>query len=189
MGSELAVREVLTNDYVGVSESDTVLGAAELMREEQSSCVLVVRGPEAVGIMTEWDVLGMVTGGSDPTELTVGDLMSTPVLSVEATRSLSDAALLMARENIRHLVVEDDTGIVGVLTQRDVIVAASSVLTGPGESRPSPTNPANPIADAEVATNGGDEFGTQGVCEVCGSLADSLWDANGQLVCADCRSV
>jgi len=187
MGSELAVREVLTNDYVGVSESDTVLGAAELMREEQSSCVLVVRGPEAVGIMTEWDVLGMVTADTDPTELTVGDLMSTPVLSVEATRSLSDAALLMARENIRHLVVEDDSGIVGVLTQRDVIVAASSVLTGPSDSRPSPGNPAQPIADA--ATNGGDEFGTQGVCEVCGSLADSLWDANGQLVCADCRSV
>ena len=207
MESELSVRDVLTNDYVGVSESDTVRGAVELMREERSSCVLVVRGSEPVGIMTEWDVLGVVSDDRDPAETTVGDVMTSPVITFGPDRSLTDAADAMARENIRNVVVEDDDGVVGLVTQRDVIAAAGSFQATMTPSRttdttgglegtqPSdePTSQSTSTSreglDSRAMANGGDEYTTQGVCEACGSLADALWDANGQLVCADCRTV
>ncbi len=180
MESQLAVREVLTNDYVGVSESDTVADAAELMRAEQTSCVLVVRGSEPVGIMTEWDVLGVVTDGREPTDLTVGAVMSTPVMTIDADRSLADAITKMNREKVRTQVVEDQGELLGVLTQRDVIAAAGSLLSGPTPPQSTGT---------EAVTNGGESFGSQGICERCGSLADTLWNSNGQLVCPDCRAV
>ncbi|WP_339103883.1 CBS domain-containing protein [Haloterrigena salinisoli] len=206
MESELSVREVLTNDYVGVSESDTVRGAVELMREERSSCVLVVRGTEPVGIMTEWDVLGVVTDDRDASETTVGDVMSSPVITFGPDRSLTDAANAMARENIRNVVVEDDDGVVGLVTQRDVIAAAGSFqatmtsprtadagagleASQPSDERAAQSQPSGESLDSRALANGGDEYTTQGVCEACGSLADALWDANGQLVCADCRTV
>ncbi|WP_306057804.1 CBS domain-containing protein [Natronococcus wangiae] len=201
MESELSVRDVLTTEYVGVSESDPVLGAVRLMREERSGCVLVVRGSEPVGIMTEWDVLGLVDDERDPAETTVGEIMTSPVISIGADWSLADAATTMGRQNIRNLVVESDDGILGVLTQRDVIAAAGSFqgTTSPAsESNESLLETTRPIdetarsnedVDTQLLPNGGDEFSTQGVCEVCGSLVDSLWDANGQLVCSDCRSV
>ncbi|MDQ2049046.1 CBS domain-containing protein [Natronolimnohabitans sp. A-GB9] len=204
MESELSVRDVLTNEYVGVSESDTVRGAVELMREERASCVLVVRGSEPVGIMTEWDVLGVVSDDRDPAETTVGDVMTAPVISFGPDRSLTDAANAMTRENIRNVVVEDDDGVLGLVTQRDVIAAAGSfqaTMTPTRSSEPPlEGNPADePITqstttsgdelESRAVTNGGDEYSTQGVCEACGSLADSLWDANGQLVCTDCRTV
>ncbi|ELZ13382.1 CBS domain-containing protein [Haloterrigena sp. SYSU A558-1] len=206
MESELSVREVLTNDYVGVSESDTVRGAVELMREERSSCVLVVRGSEPVGIMTEWDVLDVVADERDPSETTVGDVMSSPVITFGPDRSLTDVADAMARESIRNVVVEDDEGVVGLLTQRDVIAAAGSfqatmtpgrtanTATGlegaqPSDERSAQSQPAGESLDSRMLANGGDEYTTQGVCEACGSLAEALWDANGQLVCADCRTV
>lgn len=206
MESELSVREVLTNDYVGVSESDTVRGAVELMREERSSCVLVVRGTEPVGIMTEWDVLGVVTDEQDASETTVGDVMSSPVITFGPDRSLTDAANAMARENIRNVVVEDDDGVLGLVTQRDVIAAAGSFqatmtsprtvdagagleASQPSDERAGQSQPSDESLDSRALANGGDEYTTQGVCEACGSLADALWDANGQLVCADCRTV
>ncbi|MFC4437392.1 MULTISPECIES: CBS domain-containing protein [Natrialbaceae] len=203
MESELSVRDVLTTEYVGVSESDPVLGAVRLMREERSGCVLVVRGSKPVGIMTEWDVLGLVADEGDPAETTVEEIMTSPVISVGADWSLADAATTMARQNIRNLVIESDDGILGLLTQRDVIAAAGSfqAATSPtGGSNDSLLEPDRPMdetaraasgeeVDAQLLPNGGDEFSTQGVCEACGSLADSLWDANGQLVCSDCRSV
>ncbi len=201
MESELSVRDVMTTDYVGVSESDTVLDVVRLIRDEETSCALVVRGPEPVGILTEWDVLDLVADEHDPAELAVEDAMTTPVIAVGLDRSLTDVATTMARQNIRNVVVESDDGVAGVVTQRDVIAAASSfqTMTPPRSSeRPvdrdhASAEPAAARATAEGETqllpNGGDEYTTQGVCEVCGSLAESLWDANGQLVCADCRTV
>ncbi len=209
MESELSVRDVLTTEYVGVSESDTVRGAVELMREERTSCVLVVRGSEPVGIMTEWDVLGVVADDGDPNETAVGDVMTTPVISFAPDRSLTDAASAMARENIRNVVVENEDGVLGLVTQRDVIAAAGSfqaTMTPPRSSADSlegaapaddraaqsvTASSADDSADADVQMlpNGGDEYSTQGVCEACGTLADSLWESNGQLICTDCRTV
>ncbi|WP_254523155.1 CBS domain-containing protein [Natrinema caseinilyticum] len=202
MESELSVGDVLTTDYIGVSESDTVLGVVRLMRAERASCTLVVRGTEPVGIVTEWDVLGLVADESDPAETTVGAVMTTPVITVNPDRSLTDVATTMARENIRNVVVETEDGIAGVVTQRDVIAAAGSFQSTVAAARSSEppidrerelAEPASarvtPEAEGRLVPNGGDEYTTQGVCEACGSLADSLWDANGQLVCADCRAV
>lgn len=187
MATELTARDVLSPEYIGVSESDSVLGAVRLMRQERAGCVLVVRGAEAVGIMTEWDILGLIADEDDPAETTVGEAMSSPLLSVPPDHPISDAAELMARENIRNLVVEDDDGITGIITQRDVIAVAGSygATTAPatelGSTRPEGDTP---------APNGGDEYGAgQGVCEVCGTLTESLWETNGQLVCSDCRAV
>ncbi|MFC6718501.1 CBS domain-containing protein [Natrialbaceae archaeon GCM10025810] len=206
MESELSVRDVLTTEYVGVSESDTVLGAVRLMREDRAGCALVVRGSEAVGIVTEWDVLGLVAEEGDPAETTVGSVMTEPVVTVGPDRSVTDAADTMTRENIRNLGVETEDGIVGVLTQRDVIAAAGSFqgataripetaaernATEALDSRTREAVPADSSADVDgdVRTNGGEEYSSQGVCESCGSLVESLWNSNGQLICSDCRSV
>ncbi|MFC4543577.1 cyclic nucleotide-binding/CBS domain-containing protein [Halosolutus amylolyticus] len=201
MESELSVKDVLTTEYVGVSESDSVLGAVRLMREERASCVLVVRGTDPVGIMTEWDVLGLVADEREPGDTTIGEVMTTPVITVTPDRSLSDVATMMSRQDVRNIVVEEDDDLLGVVTQRDVIAAAGSFqgTVAPGRSTGATLDRDRPIddtaslavesADEEVLPNGGDEYSTQGVCEACGSLADSLWDANGQLVCSDCRSM
>ncbi len=201
MESELSVRDILTNEYVGVSESDTVLGAVRLMREERSSCVLVVRGTDPVGIMTEWDVLGLVADETAPAETTVGETMTTPVITVGPDRSVTDVATMMGRQNVRNIVVEENGDLLGVVTQRDVIAAAGSfqgtVATTPPMGTAvdrergvddAPIGMENSSDDA-LRPNGGDEFSTQGVCEACGSLADALRDVNGQLVCPDCRAV
>lgn len=199
MESELSVRDVLTNEYVGVSESDTVLGTVELMREERTSCALVVRGADPIGIVTEWDVLELVADERDPAGTTVERVMTTPIISVAPDRSLTDVATTMARQNIRNVVVKDADGVAGLVTQRDVIAAAGSfqaTMTPPRSSEPpmdyGRAGTDRSTAEAEggdVLPNGGDEYTTQGVCEACGSLADALWEANGQLVCSDCRTV
>ena len=192
METELSVRDVLTKAYVAASESDTVFDAVELMRAERVGCVLVVRGSDVVGIVTEWDVLGLVEDELDPRETSLEELMSTPVMVVDADRSLADAANTMTRENVRNLVVEDDDGLLGVITQRDVIAATGSfgaMSTASSPAEPSVGTHSSPETESALIPNGGDEYTTQSVCEACGSLADSLWESNGQLLCSDCRTV
>jgi acetoin utilization protein AcuB len=53
-------------------------------------------------------------------EYFIRDVMSTPVVSIEPTTALMDAALLMRSKSIRHLPVVEDHNLVGLLTDRDV---------------------------------------------------------------------
>lgn len=191
METELSVRDALTKEYVGVNESDTLLSVVRLMRRERLGCALVLRGAEPVGIVTEWDVLGLVAEEGDPAETTVDEVMSTPVQTIGADRSLTGAADVMTREKFRNLVVEDDDGLLGVLTQRDVIAVAGSfqpTTMAPSGQAVSTRSTPEPGADEGMAPNG-DEYTTQSICEACGSLAESLFESNGQLLCADCRTV
>lgn len=55
-------------------------------------------------------------------ELTVGDLMSTAVLTIKASESLKEAHAEMELGVIRHLPVVDDRGhLVGVISDRDLL--------------------------------------------------------------------
>jgi len=61
--------------------------------------------------------------------ITVGEVMSTDLLTVEDTASLADARRLMTEEHIRHLpVVNGLQEFVGLLTQRDVLASTLSSL-------------------------------------------------------------
>ncbi|UPV74419.1 CBS domain-containing protein [Halorussus limi] len=209
MEGEVTVRDVMTREYVGVSESDTVLGAVRLMDEEGTGCVVVLRGSDPVGIMTESDVLSLVAEEGAPAETEVSSVMSEPVVSVDAERELSDAAGTMSREDIRRLLVTDGDELVGVLSERDVISASASLSAVPsfhGDS-PAEVSGRGPMSDDRVGGEpmtgdrpaeptgtvgeNGDrrEYSDRSICETCGTLSRELANVNGQLICADCREV
>jgi CBS domain-containing protein len=203
MESEVTVRDVMSREYVGVSESDTVLGAVGLMDEEGVGSVVVLRGSEPVGIMTESDVLGVVADEDEPADTPVSDVMSEPLVSVEADRGLADAAGTMSREDIRRIIVEEDGELLGLLDERDIISASAS-LSGVPSLRNGPRAVArDPAADAPLesepigaepvggAADNGDsgEYSDRSICETCGTLSRELSNVNGQLICADCRDV
>lgn len=193
MEGEVTIREVMTREYVGVSESDTVRGAVELMHEEGTGSVIVLRGNDPIGIVTESDVLELVADGSDPDTTDVSTVMSRPVVSMAGDRSLSDAARAMTQQGIRRLLVTENGDLVGVLTERDVISVSAS-LSSVSSVRDAESPVGLDRVDAETVTeqmaNGGDEeYTSQSICEACGSLTHDLVNVNGQLICSDCRGV
>jgi CBS domain-containing protein len=205
MEGEVTVRDVMTRDYVGVSESDSVLGAVRLMDQDGVGCVVVLRGSEPVGIMTESDVLSLIADERDPAETDVSAVMSEPVVSVNADRGLSDAAATMSREDIRRLIVTNDDELLGVLSERDVISASASLSgvshlreesMGEAGNEPLGSNPlgGEPIGSETVgsATEEDEdryEYSDRSICETCGTLSRELTNVNGQLICTDCREV
>lgn len=65
----------------------------------------------------------------------VGDLMTSPVLTLGPRDSLATAWRLMRRARIRHLpVVAPDGKLLGLLTQRDLLGASTSTVTVPDEA-------------------------------------------------------
>jgi CBS domain-containing protein len=203
MDESKRVRDVMTREYVGVSEADPVDDVVGLMHDEGVGSALVLHGSEPVGILTEWDVLAHVATGGDAS--TAGNLMTEPVVTIEADRQLPEAVRTFARENIRRLPAVEDGEVVGLLTARDVIASAAAAAPdraageAPGDAVAGPAAQAS--SEGTIGAGGGAEAGTptataatqaaseQAICEECGTLTRDLQPVNGAVVCPDCRSV
>jgi len=118
----LTVRDVMTSDITTVKTTDTVSAAIELMTTYDIGSVIVIVDAKPVGILTERDILKRVC----PKHLcikgiTVGEVMSAPLVHIEADAGLGQASSLMALKDIRRLLVMDRGKVVGIVTQKDVI--------------------------------------------------------------------
>jgi predicted transcriptional regulator len=173
--------------YVGVSEGDSVAGAARLMREEGVDGAVVVRGPDPIGMLTASDVMGVVADGEDPETTAVDAAMRRPAVTVAPEDGLEEVIGAMADHDVRWLAVVSEGTLVGTVTEHDIVTVPSSFSTGATES----TGRDDPIRERTGRDVGAesDTYTTQGVCEVCGSLSRSLDPHNGQLVCEDCRAM
>ena len=103
-----------------VSPNDTVTQAAITMTDRKVGAAAVVDGGAIAGVITERDVMGKVVAvGRDATTAYVRDIMSSPALCVQLRTSVEDAAEMMRKHHIRHLVVVDEKQrLVGMLALR-----------------------------------------------------------------------
>ncbi len=185
MESELTVREIMDREYVGVTQSDDLIETVELLLAEDKEAAVVLRGSEHVGVVTERDILTAVAKGPDPSEATVGEVMSDHVPTVSADTTISAAADQLSTQHNRRLVVTDGAEPEGVVTQEDLLAGRNYAIEQESE------NAAVINAEGTTAAAGpaDDNFENQGICEVCGTLTRGLASFNGQLRCPDCREV
>lgn len=116
------VKDGMSEVVVTVGPSHTIREAACKMVERKVGAALVL-DEEAPGprIITERDVLHSVGNREDPDTERVQDHMSDSVIAAAPDWSLERAAAEMTRRNIRHLVVYDESELVGVLSMRDIV--------------------------------------------------------------------
>lgn len=118
----MQVRDGMTDISLTVGPAHSLRQAAARMVEEGTGAALVLDGDSPMpGILTERDLLHSVAAGQNPDEEQVGDHMSEGVIAAAPDWSLERAAAEMSRRNIRHLVVVEDSEVVGVLSMRDIV--------------------------------------------------------------------
>lgn len=91
-----------------VAPGDSVFQAARAMTERKVGAATVLEGDQVVGVVTERDVMHkVVAAGLDPATTRVHDIMTSPVLSIGLKTTVAEAAAVMRKHHIRHLVVLD----------------------------------------------------------------------------------
>ena len=120
-----AVSEVLKekgNKVIGVPPSATVFEAIEQMVEHNCGSLLVMQDDDVTGIFTERDYLRKIALQGRTSESTaVQDVMTSPVVVVEAGAEIDEALALMTDRRIRHLPVVDNGRVVGVVSIGDLV--------------------------------------------------------------------
>ncbi|MFB6094810.1 MAG: CBS domain-containing protein [Halanaeroarchaeum sp.] len=179
---ELTLRDVMTREFLGVSESDSVAGAVELMREEGVQSAVVVRGTEPIGTIDAGDVLDRLAESGSIDSVAVEEVMQRDPPTVDPSASLSEVASSMMANDADLVLVADEEGPLGVVTARDL--ARYPIGRNDVDER---------VETVERTIDGRDEavegYSDQSICEACGSLSRDLVNVNGQLLCPDCREV
>lgn len=121
--------DIATPIVVTASPETTSAQAARLMRQHHVGSLIVVDQQSAsgkpLGILTDRDlVLAVMAEGLDPALFTVGDVMSTELVTASAGAGLLEATELLNRHRVRRLIVTDDAGrVVGVASLEDLLEA------------------------------------------------------------------
>ncbi|MFW5918849.1 MAG: CBS domain-containing protein [archaeon] len=180
---ELTLRDVMTREFVGVSESDTVAGAVRLMREEGVQSGVVLRGKETVGTISASQVFDLIADGEDVETTNVDAVVQTETPTLDPDATLGDVASAMLAADSDLILVEGNDDLLGIITARDLgrYTWGRSDLAEPREALEPETT-----TRTEAANEG---YSTQSICEACGTLSRDLVNVNGQLLCPDCREV
>jgi CBS domain-containing protein len=118
----VTVGQLMKTDLVTVDAGTSVIEAAKLMKVCNVGSVLIAREGCVIGIVTESDIVKKVIGSDrGPNLIPVEDIMSSPVVGIEARRPLTEAADLMNKHQSRHLSVTKGGALVGILSVRDLL--------------------------------------------------------------------
>ncbi|MEX2308553.1 MAG: CBS domain-containing protein [Pirellulales bacterium] len=123
----ISVREVDT-----ANPDETVAVAAERMHQRAVGTLVVVNdADQVVGIVTDRDLVSRVLAkGRDPTETSVGEVMTVGPKTVSEQASIESALLIMRSGRFRRIpVVERDNKLVGLITLDDILMLLAEEFT------------------------------------------------------------
>lgn len=111
----------IVRPIVSLDKSKTVRDGAQKMLELKIGSMVISEGGKFVGIVTERDLLEkVIAAGKDPERVTLGDVMTSPLITIEVNQGLGEATSLMVQKNLRRLIATENGKVVGIFTQRDL---------------------------------------------------------------------
>lgn len=123
-----AVGNIMSEKIVSVDARDRLALAMKTMVDHNIGSVVARRDGEMVGIVTERDVLRCFCEDAQASDRSVEAVMSRPLITVDATVSIGEAADRMAAKKVRRLLVTCDGRICGLVTERDLMRATLDVF-------------------------------------------------------------
>jgi CBS domain-containing protein len=116
----------ITRSAVWGFEDEYVTSIADKMIMHDIGAIIVTRQSMPVGMITEKDIVEkVVKAGKDPRRMRAREIMSSPVTTIEAEKSIADALKLMRDKDIRRLAVLDreKPTFLGIVTIRRILDA------------------------------------------------------------------
>ena len=130
MAGIVLVRDIMSKDVKVVRPDSSVKEVVATMNKFDIGSILVVQGKRPVGIITERDILRRVVQPClAPETLTARQVMTSPLLTINETASIDEAAKFMAKEKVKKLPVMDRQKLVGIVTLTDIVTKVPTMLS------------------------------------------------------------
>jgi signal-transduction protein with cAMP-binding, CBS, and nucleotidyltransferase domain len=111
---------------VTIEGSRSVKEASEVMLEKGIGSIVVTEKGSPVGIVTKSDLLErVIVDCKDPRECKIGEIMSSPLISIDKNTPILDAMRELRQRKVRRLLVSDGEKIMGIVSEYDMINAVT----------------------------------------------------------------
>ena len=115
------VSDIMSQDVITISPEASMDEATKTMGDKHIGSLIVVKNGEPIGIVTERDLLSRVLAhGLKPKNVKVEKVMSSPLISIDPSATIKEAAQTMIKKKGR-LAVFDSGELVGIVTASDLI--------------------------------------------------------------------
>ena len=124
MGLNASVESVMRSPPVTALFSDSVSYVTEKMISNNIGAIIIISGGKPSGIITERDIVEkIVRTRRDPDKTRAMEIMSTPLLTIEADKSIAEALKMMRDKEMRRLAVTRNGRLIGIVTERRLLDA------------------------------------------------------------------
>ena len=171
--TQVPIRDVMKNNPTMLSIDATVAKAAKTMCHDEVGSVIILEDSQPIGIVTEEDITCKVVAKDlKPSTVQVKKIMSTPLITVSADKTVGDAAHMMVKHKVRRLpVIDAKKKVIGIVTVRDLLTVSNEL---------------NELLTDLIEINR-EEIVEQGMCNRCGQMSDDLKRVDNTLLCPRCR--
>ncbi len=122
MGKVKNILDVKGRVVYSVTPYVMVIEAIELMCEKNIGGLLITENDKLVGIFTERDYARkLILKGKSSKDTPISDLMTKNPFVVTPENTIEDCMNLMTDKHIRHLPVEEDGKVIGMISIGDVV--------------------------------------------------------------------
>jgi CBS domain-containing protein len=178
MTTRVLVRDIMNSPVVSASPSDTVRDIAKKMKEEKIGSIVIMEKDKPVGIVTDWDIVSNgVVKDAKPSQIKAKDVMK-DIRTIESEESITEAARLLRKHNIKRLGVIYKNRLVGIISSSDVIAVTPDLVDIVSEKA------AIIRGELGIARPAGK---VSGYCDECGEWSDLLQYDEGTFICEVCR--
>jgi len=185
----IKVGDVMTRVFASVSPSMSVSECSKEMITKKVGSLIVCDGQRLEGILTEGDVIKAIAKFKDLEKVKASDIMTKKVQTISPGEDIYDALLKMKKYVIRWLPVTVKGKIIGLLTEKDILVIEPSLFDIVAEHIPIreehkkmktiELRKKNPESETGLWTE-------EGECQECGNF-DVLYNVDGRMLCEDCK--
>ncbi len=180
--TKILVKDIMNNPVIALSSNATVNEIAKVMSEMRIGSIIITDDGKAdgrpLGIVTDWDIVSKAAVRDEkPSRIRASDIMQ-DLITIDSDASITDAARLLRKHNVKRLGVTYKDKVVGVVSSSDVIAVMPELI--------------DVVSEKAAMLRG--ELGRSptlisGYCDECEEWSDYLVHVDGRFLCDECRTI
>ena len=115
------ISKIMIKKVVTCNANDTLQYVAKIMHNKKIGCLIVIKGKNPVGIVTERDITCKGVANNLGSKTSVEKIMTSPLKSISPDSDIYYADAVMEKNHIKRLVVIKGKQLVGIVTQSNLI--------------------------------------------------------------------
>lgn len=117
------LQDLMNREILAIEPSSSIQQAAAFMTERRFSSVLVMVDNHLLGIVTDRDIRSRAVAKGIDLHQAITSIMTPDPLTLAPSCSIFDATLFMTQKGIHHIPIVDNSGLVGIITASDLMLA------------------------------------------------------------------